>query len=88
LIADPRSVEAVARQIKASGRAYSVFDVARLFMQDRARFFVRMRAIKVRPPQGKPDPGWGLHLNDANVAMGNLVDVVGRQAAVWKMAHP
>lgn len=56
LIADPRSVEAVARQIKASGRAYSVFDVARLFMQDRARFFVRMRAIKVRPPQGKPDP--------------------------------
>ena len=56
MIADPRSVEAVARQIKASGRAYSVFDVARLFMQDRARFFVRMRAIKVRPPQGKPDP--------------------------------
>jgi hypothetical protein len=56
LIADPRSVEAVARQIKASGRAYSVFDVARLFMQDRARFFVRMRAMKVRPPQGKPDP--------------------------------
>ena len=46
----------MARQIKASGRAYSVFDVARLFMQDRARFFVRMRAMKVRPPQGKPDP--------------------------------
>ena len=57
LIADPRSVEAVARQIKASGRAYSVFDVARLFMQDRARFFVRMRAMKVRPPQGKPEAG-------------------------------
>ncbi len=38
--------------------------------------------------QGKPDPGWGLHLNDANVAMGNLVDIVGRQAAVWKMTHP
>ncbi len=37
---------------------------------------------------GKPDPAWGLHLNDANVAMGNLVDVVGRQATVWKMAHP
>jgi hypothetical protein len=57
LIADPRSVEAVARQIKASGRAYSVFDVARLFMQDRARFFVRMRAMKPRPPQGKPEAG-------------------------------
>jgi len=38
--------------------------------------------------QGKPDPGWGLHLNDANVAMGNLVDIVGRQAAVWEMANP
>jgi hypothetical protein len=47
----------VARQIKASGRAYSVFDVARLFMQDRARFFVRMRAMKPRPPQGKPEAG-------------------------------
>ena len=47
----------MARQIKASGRAYSVFDVARLFMQDRARFFVRMRAMKPRPPQGKPEAG-------------------------------
>ena len=26
-------------------------------MQDRARFFVRMRAMKVRPPQGKPEAG-------------------------------
>jgi hypothetical protein len=38
--------------------------------------------------QGKPDPGWGLHLNDANVTMGDLVDVVARQASVWRMAHP
>jgi hypothetical protein len=38
--------------------------------------------------QGRPDPGWGLHLNDANVAMGDLVDVVGRQAAAWKMQNP
>ena len=38
--------------------------------------------------QGKPDPAWGLHLNDANVAMGDLVDIVGRQASVWKMANP
>ena len=28
-----------------------------------------------------PDANWGLHLVDANIALGNLVDVVGRQAA-------
>ena len=53
LVADPRSVEAVARQIKASGRAYSVFDVARLFLQDRARYLVRMRVARPRQPQAK-----------------------------------
>ncbi len=38
--------------------------------------------------QGKPDPNWGLHLNDANIVMGDLVDVLGKQAAAWKAAHP
>ncbi len=38
--------------------------------------------------QGKPDPNWGLHLVDANIAMGDLVDVVGKQAAAWKAARP
>lgn len=38
--------------------------------------------------QGKPDPNWGLHLNDANIGMGDLVDVVGKQAASWKKTHP
>lgn len=38
--------------------------------------------------QGKPDPAWGLHLNDANIAMGDLVDILGKQAAAWKAAHP
>ena len=38
--------------------------------------------------QGKPDPGWGLHLNDANIVMGDLVDVVGKQAAAWTKAQP
>ena len=37
---------------------------------------------------GKPDPGWGLHLNDANIAMGDLVDILAKQAAAWKQAHP
>ena len=37
---------------------------------------------------GKPDPNWGLHLNDANIAMGDLVDILGKQSAAWKAAHP
>jgi hypothetical protein len=31
---------------------------------------------------------WGLHLIDANLAMGNLVDIVRRQGAAWTAAHP
>jgi hypothetical protein len=38
--------------------------------------------------EGKPDPSWGLHLVDANLGMGDLMDVVGKQAAAWKKAHP
>jgi hypothetical protein len=38
--------------------------------------------------QGKPDPGWGLHLNDANVGMGDLVDIVGKQSAAWMKKRP
>ena len=26
---------------------------------------------------------WGLHLVDVNLAMGNLVDIVGQQAKAW-----
>ncbi|MEP7211319.1 MAG: DUF3089 domain-containing protein [Alphaproteobacteria bacterium] len=37
---------------------------------------------------GKPDPSWGLHLVDANLGMGDLVDNVGKQGAAWKKAHP
>ncbi|MEA2361176.1 MAG: hypothetical protein QOD71_321 [Thermoleophilaceae bacterium] len=33
-----------------------------------------------------PTPGWGLHLVDANIALGQLVDVVRTQAAAWR-AH-
>ena len=30
-----------------------------------------------------PDPTWGLHLTDANIALGNLVELVRDQAAVY-----
>jgi hypothetical protein len=32
---------------------------------------------------GKPVPSWGLHLIDVHVAMGNLVDIVARQASAY-----
>ena len=34
-----------------------------------------------------PDPSWGLHLVDANIALGNLVGLVRHQASVWRRAH-
>jgi hypothetical protein len=29
---------------------------------------------------------WGLHLVDVNLAMGNLIDIVGQQAKAWLAA--
>jgi hypothetical protein len=37
---------------------------------------------------GKVQSGWGLHLIDMNLAMGNLVDIVKRQGEAWKAAQP
>ena len=37
----------------------------------------------VRGPTGQVAADWGLHLIDANIAMGNLVDVVGVQAKAY-----
>lgn len=34
-------------------------------------------------PNGQVSPDWGLHLIDANIAMGNLVEIVGEQARAW-----
>ncbi len=33
--------------------------------------------------KASPVPSWGLHLTDANIALGNLVDLVGRQSATY-----
>lgn len=38
--------------------------------------------------QGKPDPSWGLHLMDANLGIGDLSDIVGKQGAAWRKVHP
>ena len=37
-------------------------------------------------PPGNPSAMWGLHLVDVNVAMGNLVAIVGRQSAAYRAA--
>lgn len=37
----------------------------------------------VMGPGGKPSADWGLHLIDANIAMGNLVDVVGAESKAY-----
>ena len=34
-------------------------------------------------PVPSPDPTWGLHLIDANIALGDLLTIVRRQAATW-----
>jgi hypothetical protein len=37
---------------------------------------------------GRLQANWGLHLIDANLFMGNLVDIVGAESAAWTKAHP
>ena len=60
LVPEPRSLESIARQIKASGRAFSVFDVGRLFMQSRERYLICFTRRGAPPPQkpkdGQPPP--------------------------------
>jgi hypothetical protein len=52
-----------------------------------------VNALVISPLRGapvfhwSPDATWGLHLVDANIALGNLVALVRRQAAVWRRAH-
>ena len=36
---------------------------------------------------GKVQADWGLHLIDANLAMGNLIDVVAQQSKTWVATH-
>jgi len=38
-------------------------------------------------PTPSPDPTWGLHLLDANIALGNLLTVVRRESAAYAARH-
>jgi Protein of unknown function (DUF3089) len=50
-------------------------------------------ALEISPLGGAPtlnpipDATWGLHLVDANIALGNLADLVRTQAAAWAKQH-
>ena len=54
LLPEPRAVEALSKQIKASGRAYSVFDVAKLFLSGRDRYLLHFYYKK--PARGEDQP--------------------------------
>ena len=49
--------------------------------------------LQITPRKGaptfraSPDPTWGLHLADANIALGNLVDLVRTQASAYLKKH-
>jgi hypothetical protein len=38
----------------------------------------------VNLPASSPSPEWGLHTYDVNLAMGDIVALVGKQAAAFK----
>ena len=55
LLPEPRAVEQLAKQIKASGRAYSVFDVAKLFLSARDRYLLHFYHKAPNPNQEQPN---------------------------------
>jgi hypothetical protein len=52
-----------------------------------------VHVLAIRPLGGAPkllalpDETWGLHLTDASIALGNLVELVRHQAAAWRRAQ-
>ncbi len=36
---------------------------------------------------GEAQPGWGLHILDINLALGNLASVIAAQGEAWRIAH-
>ena len=55
-------------------------------------FLVSPTWLQITPAPGDPRPAvaetigptWGLHLYDFNLTLGNLVNLVGREAAAYK----
>jgi hypothetical protein len=50
---------------------------------------LQVTALRGAPtPKASPDPTWGLHLMDANIALGNQVELVRAQGAAYVRSHP
>jgi hypothetical protein len=50
---------------------------------------LQITALRGAPtPKASPDPTWGLHLMDANIALGNQVELVRAQGAAYVRSHP
>jgi DUF3089 family protein len=50
---------------------------------------LQITALQGAPtPKASPDPTWGLHLMDANIALGNQVELVRAQGAAYVRSHP
>ena len=43
--------------------------------------------LKAQEQDGKPVAQWGMHQVDLNLTMGNLVEIVGKQATAWTHQH-
>jgi hypothetical protein len=64
LIPEPKGVESLARQIRLTGRAYPIFEVAQLILRKHERYQVRFNVL--RKPDGEViQPLWVCNLDDS-----------------------
>jgi hypothetical protein len=59
---------------------------ARCEQSNGANVLMAQQIGRARKLNASPTPDWGLHLADANLPLGDLVDLVGRQAAAYLRA--
>ena len=87
-VGDARAADrhAVGQRSRPADGAMRVQRERDLSRGDRARRSVRPsngRHHRRHQPDGQVLANWGLHLIDVNLALGNLVDIVGQQAKAW-----
>jgi hypothetical protein len=64
LIPEPKGVESLARQIRLTGRAYPIFEIAQLILRKHDRYQVRFSVL--RKPEGEViQPLWLCNLDDS-----------------------
>ena len=74
----------VAESLKAPD--FSIHWVSRdpVFSADGSMAYMPGADVMTMPgADGKPNAGWGLHLIDVNLAMGNLLEIVETQSKAW-----